>query len=175
MRHGRCAVGSLSARQLAQGCGRSERGLVTLDWLLILAAVIGAAAGTAVLLQNFFEDAAEDPTDPAVRAIEAQIAATRIVKDATELFLRDRDACSMATPCGGDFSIQEDFLHTIAGLYTKTASDDFKARCHALYLTFGDVLSNTYWGAPRDPFGLGQMDDYALPVCRVEVKANLLP
>jgi len=61
---------------------RNDRGLTTLEWLLIVAAVAGLAALAVVLVQNVVDDTAEQIADSSARLTAAEIAATEITADA---------------------------------------------------------------------------------------------
>lgn len=75
-RHGR-RTWPLNAR------GRDdERGLTTLEWLLIVAAVAGLAALAVVLVQNVVDDTAEQLGGASARATAANVAADTVVREA---------------------------------------------------------------------------------------------
>ena len=57
---------------------RNERGLTTLEWLLIVAAVAGLAALAVVLVQNVVDDTAEQISGSNARLIAANVAAQEI-------------------------------------------------------------------------------------------------
>ena len=58
-----------------------ERGLTTLEWLLIVAAVAGLAALAVVLVQNVVDDTAEQISGSSARGTAAQVAAERITRE----------------------------------------------------------------------------------------------
>ena len=58
-----------------------ERGLTTLEWLLIVAAVAGLAALAVVLVQNVVDDTAEQIGGSSARGTAAQVAAERITRE----------------------------------------------------------------------------------------------
>ena len=60
-----------------------DHGLITLEWLLIVAAVAGLAASTALTVERVVDDAAEAPIEPGVRFLDAEIAAAAIASEAT--------------------------------------------------------------------------------------------
>ena len=59
-----------------------ERGLTTLEWLLIVAAVAGLAALAVVLVQNVVDDTAEQIGGNSARGTAARVAAERITREA---------------------------------------------------------------------------------------------
>lgn len=58
-----------------------ERGLTTLEWLLIVAAVAGLAALAVVLVQNVVDDTAEQLGGASARATAANVAADTVVRE----------------------------------------------------------------------------------------------
>lgn len=72
---------------------RSSRGLTTLEWLLIVAAVAGLAALAVVLVQNVVDDTAEQITGSSARITAALVAADAITGD-DETDADKRSACS---------------------------------------------------------------------------------
>ena len=61
---------------------RNDRGLTTLEWLLIVAAVAGLAALAVVLVQNVVDETAEQIGGSNARLTAAQVAAREITDDA---------------------------------------------------------------------------------------------
>ena len=57
---------------------RNNRGLTTLEWLLIVAAVAGLAALAVVLVQNVVDDTAEQISGSSARLTAAKVAAAEI-------------------------------------------------------------------------------------------------
>ena len=90
---------------------RDDSGLVTLEWLLIVGAIAGLAASSVLVVQRVLDDSAELPADPAVRVIDADIAAAFLAREA--------DAAALSGP---------------------TDWADFELRCANLSSTFGDVV-----------------------------------
>lgn len=68
---------------------RDERGLMTLEWLLIVAAVAGLAAVAVYVVQRVVEDEVVVIDDPTVLVLDAEIAAAFVVEDAYEAALRE--------------------------------------------------------------------------------------
>ena len=61
---------------------RNSRGLTTLEWLLIVAAVAGLAALAVVLVQNVVDETAEQISGSSARLTAANVAAAEITADA---------------------------------------------------------------------------------------------
>ena len=57
---------------------RNSRGLTTLEWLLIVAAVAGLAALAVVLVQNVVDDTAEQISGSSARLTAARVAAAEV-------------------------------------------------------------------------------------------------
>ena len=64
------------------GRHRDERGIMTLEWLLIVGAVAGLAATSVLAVQRVVDDTAEVPVDPLVRVLEADIEAAFVAAEA---------------------------------------------------------------------------------------------
>ena len=110
----------------SQNRKRSDRGLTTLEWLLIVAAVAGLAALAVVLVQNVVDDTAEQIAGNSARGTAAQVAAAEITEDAKALTNGDGDKEKVATQ---------------------------KQKCERLGITYGDVLDeettpNPAWTDP---------------------------
>ena len=69
-----------------QGRGSDERGVITLEWLLIVGAIAGLAATSVLAVQRVLDDTSEVPVDPLVRVLEADIAAAFVAADAQAAF-----------------------------------------------------------------------------------------
>ena len=65
-----------------QPAKRNNRGLTTLEWLLIVAAVAGLAALAVVLVQNVVDETAEQISGSSARLTAALVAAQEITDDA---------------------------------------------------------------------------------------------
>lgn len=98
------------------GSRSCERGLITLEWLLIVAAISGLAAFTVLIVQRMVDSAADIPDDPATRLIDADVAAAMIAAEATATRL------------------DPDYVESVFG-----------ARCDDLETSFADVVDNTTW------------------------------
>jgi len=73
---------------------RNDRGLTTLEWLLIVAAVAGLAALAVVLVQNVVDDTAEQISGSSARLTAAAVAAAEITSDRTnDNWEEQRDKC----------------------------------------------------------------------------------
>ena len=66
----------------SQGRSGDQRGVISLEWLLIVGAVAGLAATSVLAVQRVVDDTSEVPVDPLVRVLEADIAAAFIAADA---------------------------------------------------------------------------------------------
>ena len=67
----------------SQGRSGDQRGVISLEWLLIVGAVAGLAAMSVLAVQRVVDDTSEVPVDPLVRVLEADIAAAFVAADAT--------------------------------------------------------------------------------------------
>ena len=117
---------------------RDDRGLTTLEWLLIVAAVAGLAALAVVLVQNVVDDTAEQIAGSSARLTAAQVAADSITNDYKTVANSAEGRAAEASPDPGD-----------AG---KAKRDDAEAKaeaaCNRLNITYSDVLSQDA-GAPK--------------------------
>ena len=103
-----------------------ERGVMTLEWLLIVGAVAGLAATSVLAVQQVLDDTSEVPVDPLVRVLEADIAAAFVAAEAQAAF--DEDP-------------------------TLYVDQDFSGRCQpGVSDAFSDVVASVTW-APPDPNG----------------------
>ena len=102
---------------------RTDGGLVTLEWLLLVAAVAGLAAASTLAVQRVLDDTADVPADPHVRVIDADIAAALLAEDA--------NAAALAGTPSPDIKAQ------------------FEPLCLELALpsAFGDVAASAAWTA----------------------------
>lgn len=135
---------------------RPERGLITLEWLLIVAAIAGIAGTSVLIVQRVVDDATDVPPDPVTRMIDADIAAARIAAEAQAAFEASPEG---GTP-GGDPYVDSDFLQGCTAL-----SPNPQTR-------FGDVvvsadpsdrdrssLDPPTWHDPRGPDPVDPSDD----------------
>ncbi|MCY4422577.1 MAG: hypothetical protein OXC06_05850 [Acidimicrobiaceae bacterium] len=107
---------------------RGERGLASLEWLLIFAAAAGVAGLSTVTVQRVLDDTSEVPGDPAVRLIDADIEAAFVAHEAQAVF---DQAVADAKPA--DYS---------------SRNADFQSRCNALKGDFRDVVASADWDNP---------------------------
>ena len=70
------------SRLLARRRARNEKGLTTLEWLLIVAAVAGLAALAIVLVQGVVDDTAEDIRGSSARGQAALVAGQAVIDEA---------------------------------------------------------------------------------------------
>ena len=109
--------------------GSDQRGVITLEWLLIVGAVAGLAATSVLAVQRVLDDTSEVPVDPQVRVLEADIAAAFIAAEATAWRANLLDANILA---------DSDY-------------DGFFQRCERdLVVTFGDVVSRARFEPPDE-------------------------
>lgn len=81
-----CSLWAPSARHRSRRAGaRGERGLVVLEWLLIVGAVAGLAAVSALAVRGVLDDSTDHPARPDVLIVDAEIAAAAVAGEATEL------------------------------------------------------------------------------------------
>ena len=104
-------------RKRPPGARTDERGLTTLEWLLIVAAVAGLAALAVVLVQNVVGDTSEQIAGSSARETAAKIAATTIVEEASK---------------------SADEQPTDAKTFDKW-STYYTNKCRRLAITYGDV------------------------------------
>ena len=64
---------------------------MTLEWLLIVAAVAGLAAGSVLAIQNVLDENIDVPWRPEVQLIDADVAAAQIVTEAQQAEAADPD------------------------------------------------------------------------------------
>ena len=86
-----------ATEQPTRNSRRNDRGLTTLEWLLIVAAVAGLAALAVVLVQNVVDDTAEQISGSSARLTAATVAAAEITSDAQE---SNPDYSALQAKCG---------------------------------------------------------------------------
>ena len=125
--------------------GSDQRGLITLEWLLIVGAVAGLAATSVLAVQRVVDDTSEVPVDPLVRVLEADIAAAFIAADAT--------AWRASLDANGLFLIDE-WAYRTRGLKYHGVGQvgvGFYERCvRDLVVTFGDVVIRAQFEPPTE-------------------------
>ena len=124
---------------------------MTLEWLLIVAAVAGLAAGSVLAIQNVLDESIDVPWRPEVQLIDADVAAARIVADAQQAELAAAD----------DPAVTYDDL-------------EFEDRCEIhLPARFAAVVSDATWTQRGDP----DPDTLAVPPpkCNVCAQGNVCP
>ena len=109
-----------------------DRGLTTLEWLLIVAAVAGIAALAVVLVQNVVSDTSEQIAGSSARAVAARLAGEQVVTDSGRPI---GDQPVRARTWGGWRAFYE-------------------SRCKRLEITYGDTGITV---APD--FGIGALDE----------------
>ena len=93
---------------------------MTLDWLLVLAAIAGIAGVSVLAVERVVDRETRLPADPAGRLVAADVTAAVVMNDALEL--------------------------AIDGLYDPDANVVFRERCEAIDETFDDVVEDADWG-----------------------------
>ena len=99
------------------GCG-----LITLEWLLIIAAMGAIAALAVLVVERTLDDETEVPVDHSVRLTNADIDAAFVAAEAVRTALR-----GAATADTSDD-------------YSETINEDFAQRCRQIVDTYSDVL-----------------------------------
>ncbi len=132
-----------------------ERGITTLEWLLIVAAVAGLAALAVVLVQNVVDDTAEQIGGNSARGTAARVAAERVTREArSEL------------PEGDHMSTIEDKLEEVTAWVKRQrdVNEEYGAACDRLEITYGDISANfdSTW-TPAVPAGLWNGNDATFP------------
>ena len=134
------------------GRGSDQRGVITLEWLLIVGAVASLAASSVLAVQRVLDDTSEVPVDPLVRVLEADIAAAFVTADAQAAFDED------------------------PALYASDNIDqDFSSRCQTgITQAFSDVVDTADWEPPADPHGTpADLTDDDPAKCTVTLEPNL--
>ena len=126
---------------------RGERGLASLEWLLIFAAAAGVAGLSTVTVQRVLDDTSEVPGDPAVRLIDADIEAAFVAHEAQAVF---DQAVADAKPA--DY---------------RSRNADFESRCEALETDFPDVVASAVWTNPAGRDGDAGTGDDEPARCKV--------
>ena len=138
------ALGAGAPGSAGPACRCDESGLITLEWLLIVAAVAGLAASSVLAVQTVLDDTSELPADPHVRVIDADIAAALLAAEANAA------------------ELSESYSDAV-----------FRPRCETdLYSAFRDVAERAVWTPPvtaaPDPPTLATRAK-----CAVELRAGL--
>lgn len=120
--------------RLYASCHRSEYGLTTLEWLLIVAAVAGLAALAVVLVQNVVDETAEGITDNSARGTAAKVAAARI---STDVLAEVEDVYNEKRNGNNRTAMSVNEL--------KQIGSDYKAKCERLNITYSDIALNATW------------------------------
>ena len=104
-----------------------DRGLTTLEWLLIVAAVAGLAALAVVLVQNVVSDTSEQIAGSSARLTAAKVAADEIIAAAKNV----PDQTGTATEAIAKY---------------EALAADFGTDCNRLKIIYGDVPNiNVVW------------------------------
>ena len=114
---------------------RNSRGLTTLEWLLIVAAVAGLAALAVVLVQNVVDETAEDISGNNARVTAAKVAAARISSDAAD------EVISQAGDSNDDTKADKE----VTGNDLDQINAEYKSKCDRLNITYSDVSLSAKW------------------------------
>ena len=139
-----------------QGRGSDQRGVITLEWLLIVGAIAGLAATSVLAVQQVLDDTSEVPVDPLVRVLEADIAAAFVAAEAQAAF---------------DESLSDPLLPSYE-------DRGFSTRCHpGISQSFSDVVDPAGtpmpWTTPADSDGTPRTGDEVAARCTVKPLAGL--
>ena len=111
-----------------------DRGLITLEWLLIVGAVASLAASSTLVVQRVVDNSVEVPDDVHVWLIDADIAAAQIAAEAT----------AWRQGLAGD---------DLVAYLTDGVSDEydtFEQRCSDLGVAFKDVVERAQFVEPQE-------------------------
>ena len=149
--HGTTTLPTNSQASRPPSRGSDQRGLITLEWLLIVGAIAGLAATSVLAVQQVLDDTSEVPVDPLVRVLEADIAAAFVTADAQAAF---------------DESQLDPLLPYV--------DQGFSTRCNpGVEDAFSDVVASVTWTTPAGPDSIpGNSDDVAAR-CTVGPRQNL--
>ena len=149
--HGTTTLPTNSQASHPPSRGSDQRGLITLEWLLIVGAIAGLAATSVLTVQQVLDDTSEVPVDPLVRVLEADIAAAFVTADAQAAF--DDDPT----------------------LYVSIIDQGFSVRCNlGVNDAFSDVVATAVWEPPADPHNTPtNLADDDPAKCTVTPKSNL--
>lgn len=121
-----CSLWAPSARHHSRRAGaRGERGLVVLEWLLIVGAVAGLAAVSALAVRGVLDDSTDHPARPDILIVDAEIAAAAVAGEATEV-MEDN-------PSG----------------YSDLLNSAFSDRCDNIASQYSSVIAGTSWTTPQ--------------------------
>ena len=149
--HGTTTLPTNSQASHSPGRSSDERGIMTLEWLLIVGAIAGLAASSVLTVQRVLDDTSEVPVDPLVRLLEADITAAFVAADAQAAFDESQDP-----------------------LLPPYVDQGFSTRCNpGVRDAFSDVVDFVTWTTPADPDSIpGNSDDVAAR-CTVGPRPNL--
>lgn len=150
--HGTPCHTTLSVERFCRRRG-DERGLTTLEWLLIVAAVAGLAALAVVLVQNVVDDTAEQIGGSSARGTAAQVAAERITREKRAMLptLAEAQAVDSAaevaalnsTQAGAGTAAMDAIIDKQNAVNAEGANE-----CARLAITYGDIAGLSAQWAP---------------------------
>ena len=125
---------------------RADRGLTTLEWLQIVAAVAGLAALAVVLVQNVVDETAEQIAGSSARETAARVAAQAITDDTTTADDKRQSACNRLNITYSDIGVDASYSSgtctvliageryrlaqaAVADANTKSTASDKKTAC----------------------------------------------
>ena len=111
-----------------------ERGLTTLEWLLIVAAVAGLAALAVVLVQNVVDETAEEISNQSARGTAARVAGERITREARA-----------ALPANADSAVAMGDAASAHRQAQQNAQERYSAACDRIEITYGDIEVRSNW------------------------------
>ena len=118
---------------------RSDSGLTTLEWLLIVAAVAGLAALAVVLVQNVVDETAEEIAGNSARETAAKVAADRIDADARE------ELSKAAEPNNTNKG-----KTVLSSTQSQSFISEHRSKCERLEITYSDIKLDANWNEAQD-------------------------
>lgn len=112
---------------------RGDAGLMTLEWLLIVAAIAGIAATTALVVQRVVDDTSEVSVEAGVRFLDAETAAAAAASDANS-WRRDQ--------VGADPNFMANVVNNGEYLALPGSYDAYQDRCTNVAADFDDVVTS---------------------------------
>ena len=124
-----------------------ERGLTTLEWLLIVAAVAGLAALAVVLVQNVVDDTAEQISNSSARGTAAQVAAERISREARAALPTAAQRTAAVAAAGTQAT--QDATDAIITAQTNVNAK-YGPACDRIKINYGDIEGLTVKWTPAE-------------------------
>ena len=140
---------------------RNDRGLTTLEWLLIVAAVAGLAALAVVLVQNVVDETAEQISGGSARLTAARVAAEAISSDSDSDADRKAKCNRLQITYGDAFSADSPAW---AALWSDPDKTSQGGKCFVVHKALKDALPTTLTGGCTKAMVLGSTDAYEAAV-----------